>query len=560
MGVLNIGLSGLNAAQAGLITTSHNISNAGTAGYTRQRTVQEAQQPYFSGGGFMGTGVAITTTTRQADQFVNKQLLNAQTTSSELDTYQTQISQLDDLLADPEAGLSPALQGFFKAVQDLAANPTSAAARQSTISAGESLSSRFQLLDGRMNEIRGDINSQITGNVTSINAYAKNIADINGRIQIAEAAGPGQPANDLRDQRDQLISELNQMVKVNTVDQADGSVSVFIGNGQSLVIGNDPYKLAAMPDPTDPQRLTVGQVLASGGNVVLPESMFTGGKLGGLLSFRSDTLDSAQTSLGQIALDLAGAFNDQHRLGQTSSGTAGGDFFSFAGTPTALTAASQIRVAITDTRDVAAGSPIATAAGTSATPNTGTGRVDAGAVNGPPPWNAALTNSVSINFTSPTQFDVIDNTAGSTLASGLAYSPTTGTSVSYNGWTINLSGVPASGDSFSVSANTGKNDNRNALKLAGLQTANISLGNSANLQSAYASMVSDVGSKSSEIQITARAATTLVEQTTATQQGISGVNLDEEAANLLRYQQLYQASSKVIQIAGKIFDEILALG
>ena len=234
MSVLTIGLSGLNAAQAGLITTSHNIANAGTAGYTRQRTVQEAQEPFFSGGGFLGTGAKITTTLRQYDQFVNKQLLDAQSRSAELDTYETQIGQLDDLLADPEAGLSPALQGFFRAVQDLSANPTSSTARQSTMSAGAALASRFQLLDGRMNEIRGDINSQIAGQVKSINAYANGIAEINQRIQSAEFAGPGQPANDLRDQRDQLISELNQIIKVNTVAQSDGAVSVFAGNGQSL--------------------------------------------------------------------------------------------------------------------------------------------------------------------------------------------------------------------------------------------------------------------------------------------------------------------------------------
>lgn len=551
MGVLNIGLSGLNAAQAGLITTSHNIANAGNAAYTRQRTIQEAQEPFFSGGGFLGTGAKLTTTVRQYDQFVSKQLLDAKSRSSELDTYETQIGQLDDLLADPEAGLSPALQGFFRAVQDLSANPTSSAARQSTISAGEALASRFQLLDGQMSEIRRDINSQIGGQVQSINAYARSISDINQRIQSAETAGPSQPANDLRDQRDQLISELNDIVKVNTVMQSDGAISVFVGNGLSLVVGNQPFQLAAIPDPADAQRTTVGQVLAGGGTSVVPESMLSGGKLSGLLSFRSQTLDTAQSALGQLAMDFVSGFNAQHQLGQTLDGNPGGDFFGFNGTPTALTAAGMVSVTLANTRDVAAASPVATATGAA---NTGTAAID----------GSRVINRTSLPFAGNVTltFDGATNSfsaSGGITAGPFAYAA--GQPFTVGGVELTLTGTPANGDTFTLGNNpTGRNDNRNALQLGSLQTASLALGGTANFQSAYASLVADVGSNAREVQITSRAATTLVEQTTATQQGISGVNLDEEAANLLRYQQHYQASSKVIQIAGKIFDEILALG
>lgn len=551
MGVLNIGLSGLNAAQAGLITTSHNIANAGNAAYTRQRTIQEAQEPFFSGGGFLGTGAKLTTTVRQYDQFVNKQLLEAKTRSSELETYETQIGQLDDLLADPEAGLSPALQGFFRAVQDLSANPTSSAARQSTISAGEALASRFQLLDGRMSEIRSDINAQIGGQVQGINAYARSIADINLRIQSAETAGESQPANDLRDQRDQLISELNDIVKVNTVMQSDGAISVFVGNGLSLVVGNQPFQLAAIPDPADAQRTTVGQVLAGGGTSVVPESMLSGGKLSGLLAFRSQTLDTAQSALGQLAMDFVSGFNAQHQLGQTLDGNPGGDFFGFNGTPTALTAAGMVSVTLANTRDVAAASPVATATGAA---NTGTAAID----------SSRVINRTSLPFAGNVTltFDGATNSfsaSGGITAGPFAYAA--GQPFTVGGVELTLTGAPANGDTFTLGNNpTGRNDNRNALLLGGVQTASLALGGTANFQSAYASLVADVGSNAREVQITSRAATTLVEQTTATQQGISGVNLDEEAANLLRYQQHYQASSKVIQIAGKIFDEILALG
>ena len=638
--IYNIGVSGLNAAQVGLLTTGHNISNAATPGFNRQKIIQTTNTPQFTGAGFLGQGTSVQTIQRIYNQYLASQVTSSQARLSELNAYSTQIKQVDNLLADSSAGLSPALQDFFSGVNEVGANPSSIPSRQSMLSSAQALVARFQSLDTRLNEIRDGINTQIASTVTSINSYAGQIAEINQRIILAQAAGPGQPANDLLDQRDQLVADLNQQIQVSTVTQPDGSLSVFIGNGQPVVVGNQSFNLAAMPSPEDASRITVG-ISQAGGAVALPEALLTGGALGGLFGFRSGSLDTAQNALGRVALGLATDFNAQHRLGQDLNGVLGGNFFTVP-TPQVITpnnpanpaptiapgtvsatvssvsalttsdyrltsngggnytltrlsdnatlfsaaalpqtvdgltisvagqaangatfliqptraAAGTLAVAITDARNIAAAAPIRTAASLG---NTGTASVSAGSVNPPPPPNVSLLDTVSISFTGPGTFNVVDTTTATTLASGVAYAA--GANISYNGWTVQISGTPAAGDVFTVSANSsGVSDNRNALLLAGLQTANTLAGGTANFQSAYAQIVSDVGNKDREIEVSSTAQENMLKQAQDAQQSLSGVNLDEEAANLIRYQQMYQASGKMIDVSSKLFDLLLGLG
>lgn len=635
--VFNIGVSGLAAAQAGLLTTGHNISNASTPGFNRQQIVQSTNTPQFTGAGYFGQGTNVTTVQRVYNQFLASQTLSAQTRLSELNAYADQIRQVDGLLADPSAGLSTALNDFFRGVHEVAANPASIPARQSMLSMAQALVGRFQSVDNRLNEIRDGVDTQLASTVADINSYTTQIAALNQRIILAQAAGPGQPANDLLDQRDQLIAQLNQQVRVTTLTESDGSLSVFVGNGQAVVVGAQSYGLATMQSGEDASRMTVGITLASGGTAALPEAMLTGGTLGGLLAFRRESLDTAQNALGRIALGLAETFNAQHRLGQDLTGALGGNFFT-APAPQVITpnnppnggtaaigvavasaanlttsdyrltangggnytlvrlsdsttvfsatalpqtvdgltislasgaanagdsfliqptraAAHDIAVALTDARSIAAAAPIRTAASNG---NSGTGAIGAGSVNAPPPVNANLTQTVTITFNNPpTTFDVAGTGTGN--PAGVAY--TAGGSISYNGWTVQIGGTPAAGDVFTISANSaGVADNRNALLLAGLQTGKTLAGGTASYQSAYAQIVSDVGNKTREIQVTATAQESVVKQAEEAQQSLSGVNLDEEAANLLRYQQAYQASGKMIEIADKLFNTLLELG
>lgn len=642
MSIFTIGVSGLNAAQAGMLTTSHNISNASTPGYNRQTIVQGTNVPTFTGAGFIGQGTHVETVKRIYDQFLSGQVLGAEAGAAEMDSYLAQIKQIDNLLADENAGLSPALAAFFKGVQDVAANPASIPARQSMLSAGQALVSRFQALDQQLTDIRQGVNQQIAGQITQINTYSAQLADINQRIILAQAGGNNQPPNDLLDQRDQMLKDLNKLVRVSTVTQGDGSFSVFIGNGQPLVVGNQAYQLKAVQASDDPTRTTVAIVGVGGTALTLPESQITGGSLGGLLNFRSQTLDSTQNALGRIALTLAQTFNDQHRLGQDLTGALGANFFTVSGpvvlpnglntgsgaptvtvdaatiaqlsasdyklsyvggpTPYRLTrlsdnqvqnfatlpqtvdgitialgawapgvndsvliqptrsGASNIALAFSDARQIAAAAPIRSSA---ALTNTGTAAISAGAVDAPPPPNANLQQTVTITFTSATTFNVTGIGAG-LPALGVTY--TTGANISYNGWTTQITGNPATGDVFTISANAnGVADNRNAALLGALQTSSTLLGSAtsgatASYQSAYAQIVSAVGSKTNEVTAIGAAQQGLADHATQALQSLSGVNLDEEAANLLRYQQAYQASAKVLQIASKVFDEIIALG
>ena len=641
MSIISIGISGLNAAQAGMLTTSHNIANASTAGYNRQQIVQGTNTPISTGAGFVGQGTHVQTVMRIYDQFLGRQVLSAEAGAAEMDAYRAQISQIDNLLADPSAGLSPTLAAFFKGVQDVAANPASIPGRQSMLSAAQALTARFQALDQRFTEIRDGINQQIAGQVTQINTYSSQLAEINQRIILAQANGADQPPNDLLDQRDHMLKDLNALVRVSTVVQGDGSFNVFVGNGQPLVVGNQSYQLKAVQAPDDSERITVALLGVGGTALTLPESQVAGGSLGGLLNFRSQTLDEAQNALGRIALTLAQNFNDQHRLGQDLTGALGTNFFNVSaptasasslnagsGAPTVsidaptidrLTSsdyqlafvggnyrltrladnqvqnfatlpqtvdgitiavgswlpvandsvliqptrggAGSIAVAFSDARQVAAAAPIRTA---TALINTGTASISAGTVNAPPPTNAGLQHKVTLTFTSATTFDVRDVTTATTLASGVAYA--SGANITYNGWATQISGNPATGDTFTVEANTGGvADNRNAALLGSLQTRSTMIGGStsgptASYQSAYTQIVSAVGSKANEVAAIGAAQQGLADHATQALQSLSGVNLDEEAANLLRYQQAYQASAKVLQIAGKVFDEILALG
>jgi len=644
--LLGIGVSAISTAQLNMLTTEHNISNVNTRGFHRQEAIQASNIPMSSGAGFVGSGVQVQTVRRMYAQFLDDQVANASAQAQFYDTYHAEIKQIDNVLADPNTGLSPALQSFFTSVNAVASNPTSVAARQSMLSGGETLAVRFQSLYTRFDEIRNGINTQLDAQVTGINSYAAQVADLNQKIIDAQSIN-NQPPNDLLDQRDQIVGKLNEMVKTTVVKQSDGTYNLFIGSGQSLVTGTTAFSLALQNDPNDPTQKNVAYAIG-GAYIPIPSaSLQNGGALGGLLAFRNNSLNSAQNALGRVALGLAQTVNNQNRLGQDLNGALGGNFFSIAsssptifnnsnntgsatltgtlsgnsgalttsnyqvaynGTNYSLTdsatnttssgltsaqlitqlgnvgvtlsisgapnagdqwlilptryGARDISVGITDPNKIAAAAPIRAAA---ATTNTGAASIDLGSVNTTtqPPLNANLQNQVSITFTSATTFNVSDVTLGSTLATGVAY--TSGSAISYNGWTVHIQGTPASGDAFTVAANTGGiGDNRNAVALAALQNNNSLANNAAGTptttyQGAYAQLVSSVGNTTQQMQVNSTAQQTLLDNATQTQQQLSGVNLDEEAANLLRFQQAYQAAAKMIQIGSTLFDTILAI-
>lgn len=679
-GIFSVAITGMNAAQIGMLTTGHNITNADTPGYNRQRIGQTTNIALATGAGFIGQGTHVQTVSRVYNSFLQSQINTSQTTASELGTYATQLKQIDNLLADVNAGLSPALQNFFKGVQTFAGNPSSIPSRDAFVSSAQTLATRFQTLGGRLDEMYQGVNEQISSTVSLINSYANQIATINERIMVAQSAS-NQPPNDLLDERDRLISDLNKEVKTTTVEQSDGSLSVFIGTGQQLVVGTRASQLDARPSVADGERVVVG--LQNGpAYQELPESLISGGNLSGYLRFRSETLDKAANALGSVAASVALVYNAQQSLGQDLMGktsadtgfasqifqfgsvnvpkiientlntgagkivatpatqpgqTAGylppsmsGGYFStqltssdyevrflaggnFAvkrlsdgvdvatGTGAGTVTFDGVSIDINavgnngdkflieptrevarnlsvnplvsaDSRLLAAASPVRSGIGLNAgLPNSGTGTISTPSV-APGYTIPAAPVSITFNAGNLSGFPagpVTVTSGGTTTTYNVPADPvpyTSGATIAFGGVSFEISGGPANGDTFTIQSNAnGVADGSNALRMGKLESQNTMLGDAsavggkASFQGVYAQLVSQVGNKTREIQVTAAAQVTLLEQAQAARDSQSGVNLDEEAANLLRYQYAYQAAAKMLEAGTKMFDTVLSI-
>jgi len=263
-------LSGMNAAQYGLSTTQHNIANANTPGFTRQQ-IQLSARPALTSGVAVGQGVDVVGVKRIYDQFLTTQVRQEQTQANYLTTYLTAMKQIDNLVADPTAGASPAMQDFFTAMNGVSNSPGDVPARQTLLSNAQFVVNRFQAIDQRLTDISNGINGQISSSVKTVNTYAQQIATLNGNIKRAIAAGQGQQPNDLLDQRDQLIYQLNQEVKVSLQQQSDGSINVFIGSGQALVVDEQAQALQVVQSPTDPSKLDIAY-LVNGRTISMQQS------------------------------------------------------------------------------------------------------------------------------------------------------------------------------------------------------------------------------------------------------------------------------------------------
>jgi flagellar hook-associated protein 1 FlgK len=685
-GILGIGMSGIQTAQMGLLATQHNIANSNTDGYNRQSIVQSTTTPLGTASGSVGTGVRVTTVQRHYNNFLSEQVTKSQAELSSLDAYYKQISTIDDLLADSSAGVSPALQDFFKGVQQVSNSPASLPARQAMVSSAQALVNRLQGADQRISDLYGQVNQEISDGVTAINAYATMIAEINQRITIAEGA-VNQPANDLLDQRDQLISELNNLVKVNVIPVGKDGIQVFVGKGQLLVMGGQVNPMTAVKSSSDPSRTSMALDLGAGAQE-LPDDLISGGSLGGLMKFRSETLDRAVNSLGRVAVSLASTFNEQHKTGMDMLGNELGeagfksDFFTIAspkvvpsrlngvavvsasfttpalssnladgnyvsnvtnsdyqlqynGANLSLTRLSDKKVwsgatiaavnaqitgegfalanpsgafvsgdsflieptreaarniginqeISTDVRLLAAALPIRATTGLT---NAGTTAVSVGRVHIDTTISAAVTYPLQVTLGAgaatltiaaggPHTVKVFNSSGAAVAGSPFSLAPASATpppvadGYSYEladgnrRITFTIKGVRQTGDTFTLDKNDGSSpgatigvsDSGNMLLLGRLQTQRAVNGGATSFQGAYAQMVSDIGNKAHEIQVTQIAQKSLVGQASAAREAESGVNLDEEAANLLKYQQMYQASARAISIGQSIFDELL---
>ena len=537
--ILSIGQSALSAAQVGISVTGHNIANASTPGYSRQEVIQRAAEAQDFGFGYLGQGAEVSQIKRAYNDFIATQMNRAQNVSSSSSAYSSQITQIDNMLADSTAGLSPSLQNFFSGIQNLASNPGDASTRQAVLSAGQTITSRFQSINDRINELRQGVNTQLQNDTKTVTSYASEVAKLNDVISKAIGSNKNDTPNDVMDKRDNLIAEMNKYIKTDVIKQDDGSYNVFIGNGVPLVVGNKSYSITTVSSSTDPKQLDVAYVT----NVVKPlaASSLTGGSIGGLTQFRSETLDSVQNQLGQIATVFAQTFNDQHKLGFDANGAAGGNFFNVP-----------VPKVYGDTANSASATLSATISSVS-TLTSSDYRVSFDGTN----YNVTRVSDGTIrSFTSlPQTLDGLTFSGGSmTAGDSFLVEPVRDGAQNISMAITDIRKI-AAGDAIG-----GVGNNRNALLLAGLQKANTINNSTISYEGAFAQLVSQVGIKTNEVKINADADSAILAQTTAAQQSESGVNLDEEATNLLRYQQAYQAAGKVMQIASTLFDLLLTIG
>ena len=546
VGLLSTAASGLQAFQRAISVAGNNISNANTEGYNRQRVELGTRPSTFTGQGYIGNGVQVQSIERMFDQFTVDRLRDTTSSSSQYETFFQFSERVTNLLGNADAGLSAGLESFFDAVQTVADDPASIPARQLMLSESDSLIARFQNLDAQLDSMRSEINGNLGNIVTEINGLSSAIADANKSIVEATSQGSGAIPNDLLDKRDNLINQLSDLISVRTVEQDDGAVNVFVGSGQSLVTRFLASPLQTVPNGFDSSRPEIA--IASGATSAVITNNLTGGKLGAILDFRDQILNTAQNGLGRIAVTLATEFNQQHVLGMDLDGAAGLNYF-------ALT-----------TPDVAAN--VTNTGGATVTASFDSANID-----------DLTTEDYELGFNAGVWSlrRVSDGQSVTMTGSGTAADP-----FLFDGLSVEVAGA-AAGDRFQIrptrsgssamgllisnpreiaaaapAAAAAPGDNSNALLLAGLQSGQTMENGATNFQGAYGQLIGKLGTQTRSAQITAEAQGALLAQAQESHDTLSGVNLDEEAANLLRFQQAYSAVAQVISVANSTFQTLIS--
>ena len=644
-GLMSIGVRAMNANYVGLQTSGHNIANAGVEGYSRQQVDLQTALGQFTGAGFFGKGVDVKTVARVYDQFLTREAMTSRAQSSFDTARLDRLQQLESLFAGGDDGIGQSAGALLNAMVDLASHPQDLASRNVVLGRAGELAARFSTAAAQLDDIQSGVTQELGAMVAQVNEIARQIASVNDRIAIAQ--GTGHTPNDLLDQRDRLLSDLSSHVQITTVAADDGSVSVFVGGGQRLVLGGQASQLQVAADPYDASRVALG--IQDGASVrPLSAALVGGGSIGGLLRFQDEDLVRARTMLGQLGAAITGSLNMQQSLGldlgvppgagapmfsigapqalpaQTNARTAGGAFVSAVtlttvdaaqllaseydlvnngsgwqltrrldgftqtvvddqvvdgfridlGTPPPAAtdrfllqpvtrAANALARVLADPRGIAAASPVTATVGGS---NTGSATVASLNVVSP---TVDPDQTATVTFTSGSgayNWELRDRTTNALVSSGTG-TWVAGQPIALNGFELNLAGVPANGDAFTVAQTPfPASNNGNALALAGLRDAMLvgRVGNGAggltggmNVTDAWAAAMADIGVRAQGAMTASSISTQVAAAAKEAWSSRSGVNLDEEAAKLMFYQQGYQAAAKVLQVAQTLFDTLL---
>ena len=656
MSLMNVGVSALNANQQALTTVGHNIANVNTPGYSRQTVYTNALHGQNMGNGFIGKGVQVATVMRNYSALLNRQS-NAANAIHAADTSRLQgLMQMQDVFKGGDGSLGAAVTNMMNAFVDVQAAPSDATGRNVVLTRMSELAARFHAASNMLEEQDYSTAQQLRNNALLVNDKASQVARLNN--EISRALATGHQPNDLLDARDQVIREINQYVQTTQVAADDGSISLFVGGSQALVLGINSGQLSVEETKEYPgsQRMALYFSQPGGQQLELTAAMVGGGEIAGLLKFRNEDLAEGRNLLGRLAMTIGHELNLQNQRGLTLNGQQGGALFALPTTSTGygnITGYSNIGpgAATTQVMDASQlkpseyrlifeGSPLAPVLtrmsdgkvfNATSTPPLNMGNLATGfdadglrfivpaatlaaAVSGNSmlfkPFStaaseiealvhnpdelaaaSALTANINKNNTGKLQltqlgandftgipaaqdpvrltfdgagqvtyqiYDHLSSTWGPASAP-MDYTP--GQPITINGWSITLTGTPAAGDTVDVANAL---DFGEAFRLnAGNAGAFLDLRDKkvfdegTTLSDGFSAAMAVVGTRTQSVQLAEKLSSTVAKNLEMDRTAVSGVNLDEEAARLLQYQQAYQASSKVIQIAQSLFDSVL---
>ena len=656
--LMSIGMRAMSASYAAIQVTGHNIANANVDGYSRQQAQLATSKGQYTGAGFFGKGVDVTTVSRLHDQFLTKAATSARSLAEMDATRAERLGQLEKLFPTGGTGLGYSVGTFLNAMVDLASRPSDNATREVALARTQDVATRFAAVGSQLDGLQANVTADLKTTIAAINGITSSLAQVNDRI--AASRGLGHAPNDLLDERDRLLSQLAEKIQFSSVVADDGAVGVFVAGGQSLVLGTTATKMQVTTDPLDVSRAAVA--LADGDKLrLLDEDGLGGGSVAALLQFQNTDLVDARNRVGQLAAAVASAVNGQQQLGLDLNGDAGKPLFA-TGAPKARPATdnardpatgayrADIRISTPDgtvlkaadyqvrvdpatpdgflvtrlgdpevtTPVVAVGGkfsidgmdveitgnpastdrfvlqPVAAAAGgmtalirdprlvAAASPlvsrvpasNTGTASVASLTMVAPPTPGSNAT----VDFATDPATGRLQYTWTVTDAAGVA---TTSAPRDWNddgvvppqpddiaGARLKLAGVPKPGDSIAIDEIEPayvRANNGNALALSALRDAMIVGRDSSGgvysggqlATDAYAAAMSDVAVRVQTSKAAESISGAVASQAELVRSEVAGVNLDEEAARLIQYQQSYQAAAKVLQIAQSIFETLL---
>jgi flagellar hook-associated protein 1 FlgK len=457
---MEIGKNGLNVYRVAQEVTGENIANVNTPGYSRQRVILESAPPNTANGFPMGTGVKITAVERYYDGLLQQQLVNAQTTQG-YDTTKSQVLQqiepsFNEITND---GIGTAVANYFNAWQDLSLNPTGSSERQVVLTRAQILTDNFHSVSKALNDSITVQNAALVPLTDSINNTLKNIAQLNGQIKTTELVSGN--ANEMRDQRDQLVRDLSLKIGISFTENSDGTTNVSMG-ANSLVTGTKAGSFSLVPNGSISD---VYLTQAGGGTAALLSPQPSTGQLGATLDLRDKIIPYYLNQVDTLAKSIADAVNTQHSSGFSPTNGTGQNFFT----------------------------PLAAVAGSA----------------------AAFSIASGLNI----------NTIAASRTSGVA------------------------------------GDNSNALAIAQLANSNTVPSGApvATFSSFYSSFVSKVGLDVQASNTTVAQDEAFTKQLSTLRESNSGVSLDEELTNLIKYQRSYQASAKLITTATEMMDIVIGM-